>query len=121
MNKQLIYNDVRKHLLKQNEKSMNKDGTECYYKNSKGLRCAIGCLIPSKNYSSDLEGRPVVSEAILNVIHPKYEVELSLIFSDDNASFLCALQAIHDVDRTNEWEAKLNELATKWSLKIEDE
>ncbi len=45
MTKQEIFDKVATHLLTQNEKALNSVGG-CVYRTDKGLKCAVGCLIP---------------------------------------------------------------------------
>jgi hypothetical protein len=65
MDKQKIFKKVAIHLLTQGKKSQRKlrfhRNTVCAYRGYNNLKCAIGCLIPDKLYSSDLEGCSVRS------------------------------------------------------------
>lgn len=99
-----IYEIVRAHLLKQMERAI--DGGVCAYRGDRGLKCAIGCLIPDTVYTSEMEGD--IEEMLLHwPNHP---------FEDDQIPFLEELQAIHDRVEPMHWRYKLDELAMKWSL-----
>lgn len=51
---QEVFDQVKNHLITQNEQSVNSDGL-CVYRNVDGLSCAAGCLISEEEYSPDFE------------------------------------------------------------------
>ena len=71
MNRQEVFDKVVAHLAQQKEPS--RDGpthtAQCRYRNSKGLKCAIGFLIPDHLYSPHVEGTtPNTWQSVIN--HP---------------------------------------------------
>lgn len=52
---QEIFEAVVTHLVNQGVMSHAMDG-HCAYRTSKGLKCAIGCLIPDSAYNENIEG-----------------------------------------------------------------
>lgn len=78
---QETFDRVAKHLLKQNKKSVN--GTQCMYRSSDGLQCALGCLIPDELYVPSLEGTTL-----------RTSTELRNIFADYNHDLLHSLQRV---------------------------
>lgn len=104
MNKQEIFNTVAQHLLSQNERSMEND--RCAYRNSAGLKCAVGCLIPDEKYSEDLEGKTVRSFYDTNLFEDVFDPKNNEIWR-----MLSHLQDIHDGASTVEWYDYLKEYA----------
>ena len=47
-NKRQTFDKVKKHLLKQGERSMKADDSICVYHSKEGLKCAVGCLISER-------------------------------------------------------------------------
>lgn len=127
MNKQKVYNRIRKHLLTQGRKAgylegSASDGTEefiCQYRtydpNAKRvLKCAIGCLIPFRNYDSIIEGQGVHFPAVLDVIPPSLNVT-----SKEDKEFLAYLQSIHDYTDVEGWRRALNSFAAEHGLDVQ--
>ena len=108
-----VFNYIKEHLLKQNEKSLDPWSLSCYYRAQKEdgnvLRCAIGCLIDDRFYSEEFENTspndPRVKEAIENTI-PNWEY---------NANMLCELQNIHDEHEVDRWSLSLEYLESYFS------
>ena len=103
-----VFNYVKQHLLKQNEKSTEPYSLSCYYRtqNEEGkvLMCAVGCLMDDRFYSEEFENTspndPRVKEAIENSItNWKYNVDL-----------LNELQHIHDEYEPENWSLRLESL-----------
>jgi hypothetical protein len=96
-----VFDFVAAHLLTQMEKAGRVDFSTfgCEYKDARGYRCAVGCLIPDALYSEELEGSNV----------------LDLPFEVPNATMelLSALQTVHDGSEPHEWESKLRNLAAQ--------
>lgn len=108
MTKQEIYNKVKAHLLKQNEKSMalvpDRGKPVCAYRGDNGMMCAAGILIPDELYSPEMENKPWLSmtdDFELNIGHRR---------------FIQDLQSIHDHYDPPQWEAQLKALATTEGL-----
>lgn len=118
--KQEIFDTVTAHLLKQNEKALV--GDNCVYRGSKGLRCAVGCLIPDGLYDPIIEGYAVpihsTTEPASSLGIRKMDEILSAsgIEGLDERSLLLRLQDIHDVCAVEHWARRLKELAHKFGL-----
>lgn len=62
MNKQMIFDTVRAHLLRQNRPSVNDIG--CAYRGEGGTMCAVGCLIDDRYYDPHFEGDNLISRDV---------------------------------------------------------
>jgi len=105
MKLQTIFNRVKKHLLKQNEKAMVDTLTGCKYRvpNSK-LKCGVGCLIKKKYYSEILEGNTPDDIRVIGAVCA------SLGLNDKSPvleSFLYDMQKIHDKSAVTNWKPLL--------------
>jgi hypothetical protein len=85
MTAQEMFDTVARHLLKQNERSIN-DSRRCMYRGPRGLKCAVGVLIPDENYSKDFEGMLVSTPSIRNAAG----------IPDDLLDLAHTLQSVHD-------------------------
>lgn len=95
MTNQEIFNKVWKHLKKQNHPALNNSGT-CVYRTKNGLKCAIGCLIPKKLYTLELEGESIYGLRDLYGT-PKLKNILPKVGIKKQSYKLCEnLQEIHD-------------------------
>lgn len=56
---QHLFNIISRHLLIQNVQSRDNTGACCKYRNSDGLKCAIGCLILDSEYDKNMEGSDI--------------------------------------------------------------
>lgn len=114
MNRQEIYDTVKKHLLTQGKKSeiVGNYGAECVYRGPDGLRCAIGALIPDYLFDSSMENKTVRS---LLKDHPEVAEHLGATYSEDRA-FLECLQGIHDCNTPAAWSEQLERLARSLGL-----
>jgi hypothetical protein len=122
LNKQEVFSKVKKHLLKQNRqaKSVEKG---CRYKTQDGKKCAIGCLIEEKFYSSNLESCSVAG--ILNYPnYVRYNVLIKALkqslklkeISTNDLIFLSDLQYVHDYEPIIDWPFRLKTIAEKYGL-----
>ena len=103
-----VFNYVKEHLLKQNEKSVDPWSLSCYYRaqkeNGDVLMCAVGCLMDDNYYSdefensspSDIRVRAVIEKSIPNWAY--------------NVSLLSELQNIHDEYDPDNWSLRLEYL-----------
>jgi len=107
MNKQEVFDKVATHLLTQMETSID-DGT-CLYRGPRGLKCAIGCLIPDGLYTEDINKKLVneLPSEILRSIGAK---------TDEDVQFLRHLQRIHDQRPIYIWKYHLKNFATSNGL-----
>lgn len=106
MNAQEIFDTVASHLLHQNKQCKGEDGY-CKYRNSEGLKCAIGALIPEDKYSLKMEEEPItcVMEGVLDW------------FTHHN--LLMDLQKCHDTLDPKDWKSELYQISAKHGLVTE--
>jgi len=102
MTNQRLFDRVSKHLLKQGEKSVGPDGI-CRYRGPRGLKCAIGCLIPNSRYHPDLEGQSTYAPAVIAAAG----------YTKDQIKLVLELQNLHDafIINSDRWPEKLAEIA----------
>jgi hypothetical protein len=115
MTNQELFTTVRRHLLKQNAKSIQKQSmltgdTICLYRHPSGLRCAIGCLIPDDKYKLTMESIGVSNE----------DVRLAAGIRDEQVNLARELQNLHDNRAVEDWPLLLDSMARDYSLVIED-
>jgi hypothetical protein len=82
--KQLIFNKVAKHLMRQKTRSQDKGGN-CMYRCG-ALMCAAGVLIPKDSYSPKMEGKgwpTLVREGFVSVTNHEFVTELQMIHDDE--------------------------------------
>ena len=95
-----IFYKVEKHLLKQNEKSMD-SGSGCMYRSNGGLSCAVGCLMTDDIYRPSFEGDSVRDSSIMEALTPIVGV------NEDKRVLklylLRELQKVHDESRPTDW------------------
>lgn len=92
--KKEMFDKVSKHLLAQNARCM--ENLLCRYRNSEGMKCAIGALIPDELYSPSMEG------CIARQLNQRYNLwpeELNPLAAD--------LQDIHDCRDVSSWKEEL--------------
>lgn len=135
MNKQKVYNKVRKHLLTQGRKAGYFEGNAapptdtfiCQYrtydpKTKKVLKCAVGCLIPFRHYDPMLEGSIPGNDRMDWVLALSIEdyVQTSSVFKNEtsDAYFLQELQEIHDGSQPDSWRILLDGFAVSHGLEI---
>ena len=97
-----VFEYVRNHLLSQREKSlMSPQKQLCAYKSTEGLKCAIGCLMTSREYKKSFEGLPwedLVAAELVPIAHNR---------------LLCDLQKCHDDESVKDWESALDNIKNK--------
>lgn len=105
---QQVFDQVSKHLLNQNAKSITL-GTfnQCRYK-SDGLMCAAGCLIADDEYEDRMEHIDWIDLVAQNIVPSTHS---RLIYN---------LQEIHDGCEPPQWRNKLTELANNQNLIFND-
>ncbi|TFG98717.1 hypothetical protein E4H12_05310 [Candidatus Thorarchaeota archaeon] len=105
---QMIFNRVKSHLHKQNQKAQGESGL-CSYRThgAATLKCAIGCLIDDENYEQSLEGRRVMHKDVLHAV----EQSLNLKIEDDDVMFFVDLQDTHDLSPIEDWPDRLDRFA----------
>lgn len=87
MNKQEIFDTVVKHLAAQKTRALYADAYACAYRCANGTKCAVGCLIPDKDYVPTMEGKSVTTLKVLGVLPDYLHEDLGLLID---------LQVIHD-------------------------
>lgn len=103
LNRQLVFDTVTSHLLRQGKVSTKTrpsfdiiNGTKnvdyCAYRGDDGTKCALGCLISDESYNEHLEGKTVYNLDV-NVIDKQYG---SLRSYSEDTMFLRGLQHVHD-------------------------
>lgn len=93
MTRQEVYSFVRKHLLAQGQRSRINGETGCAYYGVGKLRCAVGCLIPRKEYRKGFEGNGV--GPVFHMLKPaKQPITYNLL--NAHLELLRELQTIHD-------------------------
>ena len=103
---QETFNTVATHLLKQDERCKpNGSKTGCAYRNERGLKCAVGILIPDDEYNPSIEG--------------EYVKDLKLkCLEGISLPLLIELQTIHDGSTTKYWYQDLCTVANQFSLEM---
>lgn len=122
MNRQEIFDKVAAHLLTQKAKSLKVSrndgitGEECRYRGMRGMKCAVGCLIPDELYNPDMEGKRV--GALLEhfpQLHPFFFDEHETL-PTETISLLDELQGIHDTTHMRNWTFNLRAAARNFRL-----
>ena len=100
-----VFNYVKEHLLKQNEKSLDPWSLSCHYRSQKEdgkvLMCAVGCLMDDRFYLEEFENSSPSDARV------KQAVESSITNWTYNVSLLSELQNIHDEYEPDNWSLKL--------------
>lgn len=108
---QEIFDKIAKHLLTQNKQSKDEKG-HCFYRGPDGLKCAVGAIIPDKDYDMKFEGLAVGDTPIKTFF-------IDSGYSNKEILLLKELQIIHDAGRPSCWKNRLSDLALKYSLSSE--
>lgn len=114
---QEVFDFVGNHMLKQNETSVKSwDGEEtCMYRLQKEdgtiLRCAVGCLIPDEDYTSNMEDKTILNMQEQGIIN---------IQSMDVINLLTSLQETHDYTHPSKWGMSLKEIAKQYHLNVDN-
>lgn len=122
MDRQKVFDQVKKHLLWQKGKSVTKEiealgsfgltEVRCAYRGKFGYMCAIGCLIPDSLYDPDMEFKRVTG---LVKDFPEMRAILGITEYGD-VMFLSGLQDIHDIHPVASWKDELTKFAKAWNL-----
>ena len=95
-----IFNKVSRHLIKQNERSVD-TRYKCVYRSNGGLSCAVGCLMTDDIYRPSFEGDSVRDSSIMEALTPIVGV------NEDKRVLklylLRELQKVHDESRPTDW------------------
>ncbi len=82
-----IFDQVKNHLLTQNEKCQLVAHGACAYRNKEGLKCAAGCLISDDEYSENFECKNwqvLVESRVVPTAHYKLIKTLQMIHDESN-------------------------------------
>ena len=113
---QETFDVVAEHLLRQDERCVDEQG-DCAYRGEKGLKCAIGCLIPDSEYIETFEG-----EGIYISPGKHFEAGVPSVVGNlmrhlgYNLRLLNSLQNIHDSHEPHQWPEELRALAKKLNI-----
>lgn len=116
MDMQTAFNKSYLGLIKQGKPAFNDWEQACKYRTREGsriLKCAIGQLIPKKDYTPDIENKE--ADKIWN--------RLPLGIQELPCKFVLELQNAHDEWATNDvtysgWKSNMRRIAKKWKLKV---
>lgn len=102
---QEVFDQVRDHLLQQNEKSekflLDNNSPTCAYRGDDNRMCAAGCLIGDDEYNPSMEGN-------LYTDLPQTPAE--------HKELINALQGVHDEWDVDQWEDELKHTAIRNNL-----
>lgn len=104
---QKAFNKAVKFLLKQNEKSIDENGT-CMYRGPNKLRCGAGALLPDRLYKKDME---------TSICSPYNNVGVAIESCGYDINFVREIQMIHDNNPTHLWRERFEKLAEEEGLK----
>lgn len=99
MNSQQIFDEIVTHIRTQGQRAFNPDTRKCKYRytlfdsdgNPSGvLKCAVGAIIPDKNYDRKIEGKQAIEVCQLKAVPYKYRN------SQKKIDMLSELQSCHD-------------------------
>jgi hypothetical protein len=112
---QKAFNKAAKHLLTQRKKSQFPysagKGVVCAYRGPDGLKCAIGCLIPNKLITDDIETQDIQTAL-------SRSPGIRELFDGCSFGVLDGLQIVHDSFPVGSWAKQLKLLGEKYSLDI---
>lgn len=101
---QEVFDQVKTHLLTQNQKAVNNYG-KCRYRFGE-LKCAAGCLIGDDEYRKEFDSYGGSWPFLCNQgLIPK-----------EHMALIVELQRIHDRHNVEWWPASLREVAKKFNL-----
>lgn len=111
---QEIFDKVVNHLRKQNAKSVDPVTNTCLYRGPNGMKCAVGCIIPDKDYLPEMEGKTCK----YSDIHSEKDGIVGRYLYKNNLPFnlLYELQLIHDEADVKYWEEEFRVLALEKGL-----
>ena len=112
MNAQEVFDTVATHLLKQNMRAIDMEGS-CVYRSHDGLKCAVGCLIPDDIYEPGFESLGEIVVVIENCKELLADKASDWVTENLAPHFelLDDLQRVHDSDRPEAWPMALNRVA----------
>lgn len=113
---QEVFDQVAKHMLTQNRKSILADNGPCAYRGANGLKCAAGALMTDEEYKywfdADDSGKLTDKGGGWDSL-----VECGAV-PDVHASLILALQDVHDRGTVEQWPERLKKVAETYSLQF---
>ena len=109
--KQELFDRISKHLLNQNERSIEHISGVCRYRGDNGLKCAVGAIISDKKYSEKIEERTVYTSSVIECLPVRYQGVGSI-------NFIGKLQKLHDQFPVDLWKQRLEEIAKDENLVV---
>ena len=122
MDKQATFDKVVNALMIQNERSairvlnedMSTDHEQCQYRGPRGLKCAIGHLIPDELYDERMEAKGI---STLFADYPSI-VEILDAHTESEREFLIRLQIAHDEYVPEMWDKAFADVADDYELEF---
>lgn len=121
ISQQDIFTSIVTQTLKQNEHSLRPSGRGCAYRGKRGLKCAVGCVLPDSAYYIEMDTSRL--NGVLDII-----AELCRRFGSNaeivkemtrDLDLLLACQRVHDlVMNPDDWEAEFAHIAHDFNLKM---
>jgi len=104
---QEVFDQVAKHLLQQNKKSLVTKPNRgfCAYRSGKS-KCAAGCLISKDEYKPELEGKAWNILILNNLVPSAHKV------------LIANLQGCHDSLEPDQWQRRLGYIANEHNLEF---
>lgn len=117
---QNLFDKVVKHLRQQKKVSAGKNG-DCLYRGPNGTKCAIGCLIPAREYRKSFEGNTfdcLLTKSGLQFCHSKAKppVTLQKLVKQGHMQLMRKLQSTHDGYKVSQWEDQFQFIAAEFEL-----
>lgn len=123
MNAQQIFDTVVNHLRTQKVPAYSQadcQNTGCAYKNNRGQKCAVGCLVPENEYSEQLEMKTITQWFECKIAPPT----IQKMFDEGHRFLLARLQMIHDcgysVNNPDSWEQEFRVCARDFKLQYSE-
>lgn len=119
---QEIFDRVARHLLTQGRKSRSGGGdAACKYRGPRGLKCALGCLIPDVLYSKVIENAVIMTSIDGGYERNDVNLALAQLLLDcgigvERWPLLDDLQILHDHSAVENWRPGLDRIAVRHSL-----
>ena len=113
MSRQDLFERVVTFLLAQGEASRDRRAGLFRYRGPRGMKCALGCLIPDELYDSMIEGmaaREVLAAGYVPSAEPGRET----------LDLLLDLQDVHDNACVNDWPKCFERVAREYGLRYPD-
>jgi hypothetical protein len=118
MTLQEIFDKVATHLLKQGCQALmpSEDSfyPRCCYRDERGNKCAVGCLIKDEFFDWEFNTHPTQATRVMEALAQSLQLEDGL--DGEMIVFLVELQQIHDKAPPVTWPARLTQFAEQHNL-----